>query len=141
MLKKEDKFYFPNLIGENSIEATTEAMKNFNDSGFISQYLSPKVIRDFKMITLLDEYKDGKYYEVLNVSNEDGYNQIKNSLSIQYERNYGIPNIEVVGANLHDDRTLILKYNTYRDRKLNESSKDKMLSHIKNLWGYNVSIE
>ena len=138
---EEDKFYFPNLIGENSIEATTEAMKNFNDSGFISQYLSPKVIRDFKMFTLLDEYKDGKYYEVLNVSNEDGYNQIKNSLSIQYERNYGIPNIEVVGANLHDDRTLILKYNTYRDRKLNESSKDKMLSHIKNLWGYNVSIE
>ena len=66
---------------------------------------------------------------------------IKTQLALQYERNYSIPNIEAVGANLHEDRKLILKYNTYRERTLNDSSKEKMLKHLKNLWGYEVVIE
>lgn len=138
---EEDKYYFPSLIGANHIEATTEAMKDFNDSGFISQYLSPKVMRDFKMFSLLDPSKDSKNYHVSNVSNENGFYDIKTQLALQYERNYSIPNIEVVGANLHEDRKLILKYNTYRERTLNDSSKEKMLKHLKNLWGYEVVIE
>lgn len=138
---EEDKYYFPLIVGEDPIAATTEAMKNFNDSGFISQYLSPKVMRDFKMFTLFDEEKEGKLYEVTNVSNESGYSDIKNALSLQYERNYSIPNIEVVGANLNDDRKLVLKYNSYRERVLNEASQEKMLKHLRNLWGYEVVIE
>ena len=74
-------------------------------------------------------------------SNENGFYDIKTQLALQYERNYSIPNIEVVGANLHEDRKLILKYNTYRERTLNDSSKEKMLKHLKNLWGYEVVIE
>lgn len=138
---EEDKYFFPELIGQNPIDATSEAMKNFNDSGFISQYLSPKVIRDFKMFTLFDESKHSQNYVVSSVSDENGYNDIKNALATQYERNYSIPNIEVVGANLFDDRKLVLKYNSYRDRKLNEATKQKMLKHLRNLWGYDVIIE
>jgi spore cortex formation protein SpoVR/YcgB (stage V sporulation) len=138
---EEDKYFFPELIGQNPIDATSEAMKNFNDSGFISQYLSPKVIRDFKMFTLFDESKQAQNYVVSSVSDENGYNDIKNALATQYERNYSIPNIEVVGANLFDDRKLVLKYNSYRDRKLNEATKQKMLKHLRNLWGYDVVIE
>lgn len=138
---EEDKYYFPLLVGEDPIVMTSEAMKNFNDSGFISQYLSPKVMRDFKMFTLFDKDKNGKSYEVSNVSNELGYYDIKNALSIQHERNYSIPNIEVVGANLNENRCLILKYNSYRERTLNENNKNKMLKHLRNLWGYEVVIE
>ena len=93
------------------------------------------------MFTLFDQSKHSQNYVVSSVSDENGYNDIKNALATQYERNYSIPNIEVVGANLFDDRKLVLKYNSYRDRKLNEATKQKMLKHLRNLWGYDVIIE
>lgn len=136
----EDREYFPELIGQNYLDATSYAMKNFSDTGFIYQYLSPKVIRDFKMFSIFDETKNGKFYEVTAVSNENGYKEIRKLLSQQYERNYSIPYIEVVGANLHADRKLILKYVPFRHRSLNSDSKQKMLSHLKNLWGHEIEL-
>ncbi len=138
---EEDREYFPELMGQNPIEATQYAMKNFSDTGFIAQYLSPKVIRDFKMFSIYDQSSNKNHYEVSNVSDEAGYKKIRELLSRQYERNYMIPYIEVVGANLHDDRKLILKYFPIRNRELNDSSKQKMLAHLKNLWGYDVFME
>jgi stage V sporulation protein R len=138
---QEDRYYFPNLIGENTIDATTEAMKNYNDSSFISQYLSPKVMRDFKMFTLHDPSIVSKNYNVAAVSDEMGYNIIRQTLASQYERNYSIPSLEVVGANLHDDRKLIISYKPFRERTLNEDSKLQVLAHLKNLWGYDVILE
>lgn len=138
---EEDKEYFPSLIGQDSITATTEAMSSYNDSGFINQYLSPKVMRDFKMFSIFDKEKSGKQYLVNAVTDDSGYTTIRNALSIQHERNYMIPNIEVVGANLHEDRKLVLKYNPYRERTLSSQTKEDMIEHLKNLWGYDVVIE
>ncbi len=138
---EEDKEYFPDLIGKDYIDAVQFAMKNFSDTGFIAQYLSPKVIRDFKMFSIYDPSSSKMNYEVSNVSDELGYKNIRELLSRQYERNYMIPYIEVVGANLHDDRKLVLKYFPIRHRELSDSTKQKMLSHLKNLWGYDVVIE
>lgn len=138
---EEDKYYFPYLIGRDSIEATTEAMKDYNDSTFISQYLSPKVMRDFKMFAIHDETEKDPNYQVKAVTNEQGYQTLRDSLSNQYNRNYSIPSLEVVGANLHDDRTLVLKYVPYRERSLAGSTKEKMIRHLETLWGYKVVIE
>lgn len=138
---KEDHEHSPHLIGIEPIKATYEAMSSFNDSGFINQYLSPKIIKDFQMFSILDKSKHGAEYLVSNVSNDDGYNNIRTILSTQYERSYMIPNIEVVGANLHDDRKLILQYNPYRERRLSNETKSDMIEHLKNLWGYNVEIK
>lgn len=138
---EEDKAYFPQLIGENAVDATATAMKDFNDAGFISQYLSPKVMRDFKMFTLHDQSLSDKNYYVASVTNELGYDHIRQSLASQYERSYSIPTLEVIGANLHDDRKLVLRYIPYRERLLNSDSKTKLLTHLKKLWGYEVIIE
>ncbi len=137
----EDKEWFPELIGQNYVEATQYAMKNFSDTGFIAQYLSPKVIRDFKMFSIYDPSSSKNNYEVSNVSDSMGYAKLRELLSRQYERNYMIPYIEVVGANLHDDRTLVLKYFPIRNRELNDSGKNKMLEHLKNIWGYDVKFD
>jgi spore cortex formation protein SpoVR/YcgB (stage V sporulation) len=137
----EDKEWFPELIGQNYVEATQYAMKNFSDTGFIAQYLSPKVIRDFKMFSIYDPSNSKDNYEVSNVSDSMGYAKLRELLSRQYERNYMIPYIEVVGANLHDDRTLVLKYFPIRNRELNDSGKNKMLEHLKNIWGYEVKFD
>jgi spore cortex formation protein SpoVR/YcgB (stage V sporulation) len=137
----EDKEWFPELIGQNYVEATQYAMKNFSDTGFIAQYLSPKVIRDFKMFSIYDPSSSKDNYEVSNVSDSMGYGKLRELLSRQYERNYMIPYIEVVGANLHDDRTLVLKYFPIRNRELNDSGKNKMLEHLKNIWGYEVKFD
>lgn len=135
---EEDRYYFPHLVGRDSIEATTEAMSGYNDSGFISQYLSPKVMRDFKMFSLYDASKTADNYMVNAVSDEAGYTDIRQALSTQHERNYSIPNIEVVGANLHTDRSLVLQYTPYRERKISEKTKSDMVAHLENLWGFKV---
>lgn len=137
----EDKDYFPDLVGQDVLEATSHAMKNYNDTGFISQYLSPKVMRDFKMFTLHDPSQGAKSYNVAAVTNDLGYDTIRQTLAAQYERNYSLPLIEVVGANLHSDRKLILNYSPYRQRTLNTESKEKVLAHLRNLWGQDVVLQ
>jgi stage V sporulation protein R len=79
--------------------------------------------------------------EVSNISNEEGFYSIKGILSSQHDRDYSIPNIEVVGSNLSEDRKLILKYNPYNNRELNYINKSKILKHLENLWGFEVIIQ
>ncbi len=43
----EDREWFPDLAGTDWLDAVHFAMRNFKDESFISQYLSPKLIRDF----------------------------------------------------------------------------------------------
>ena len=43
----EDKIWFPDIAGSDWVQTLHFAMQNFKDESFISQYLSPKVIRDF----------------------------------------------------------------------------------------------
>ncbi len=43
----EDKYWFPDIAGSDWLETLHFAMRDFKDESFISQFLSPKVMRDF----------------------------------------------------------------------------------------------
>lgn len=50
---EEDKYWFPDIAGSDWLETLHFAMRDFKDESFISQFLSPKVMRDFRFFTVL----------------------------------------------------------------------------------------
>ncbi|WP_434951941.1 SpoVR family protein [Shewanella sp. HL-SH4] len=135
----EDKLWFPDIAGSDWLTTLHFAMKNFKDESFISQYLSPKVIRDFKLFGILDDEKRAE----LNVSaihNEQGYQQIRQMLSQQYNLANIEPNIQVQHVDINGDRSLTLRYTPHNDIPL-ANNYDEVLKHLHRLWKFKVSIE
>lgn len=52
-------------------------MRDFKDESFISQFLSPKIMRDFRFFTVLDD-DHNNYPEISAIHNEEGYREIRN---------------------------------------------------------------
>lgn len=139
---KEDKEWFPELIGKRWQDAVKEAAFEYRDDGFVSQFLSPKVIRDFRMfsVKLSFENDDSAAY-VSEIHDEIGYKNIRNSLANLLERINIIPQIMVVSADLDDTRTLKLKYVPYNNRELDIEDADLVIEYIDSLWGYSVELD
>lgn len=137
---EEDLQWFPLLKGVHWIDAIHGAMREYNDSGFISQYLSPKLIRDLRLFALRDETSASEY-EVEAIHDEQGYKRIRALLSEKHTRSARTPSIQVVGADMSGDRALFLKYFPYRGRPLDVQSKGMVMEYAKNLWGYPVHLD
>ena len=129
----EDQEWFPHLIGENGWEVIKQAVQDFRDSSFILQYLSPAVIRKWRMITVSD-HRD--HYLVEKIHNQRGYREIRSWLSKSYENR----DTEILVQPLNKRKTMTLEL-IRRDtpyQQLNTDSVDKMLQYVKFLWGYPV---
>jgi stage V sporulation protein R len=135
----EDKQWFPDIAGSDWNKTLHFAMQNFKDESFIGQYLSPKVIRDLKLFTILDDYKDSEI-AVTSIHNEIGYQYIRQVLSEQYNLGSNEPNIQVYNVDRKGDRTLTLRHAQYHDMPLDKSI-DAVLKHVVRLWGFDVRLE
>ena len=134
----EDKEWFPDIAGSDWLDTLHHAMKNFRDESFIMQYLSPKVIRDFGLFKIQDN-EDKSYIEVDAIHNEQGYRQVRESLSRQYNISHIEPDIQVYNVDVHGDRSLTLHHYQNNGRPLGEET-DEVLRHIHHLWGYDVRL-
>jgi spore cortex formation protein SpoVR/YcgB (stage V sporulation) len=114
-------------------------MENFRDDSFILQYLSPKVIRDMKLFTIVDNEQDDEY-EIGAIHNERGYKRIREQLSIQYDPSYHIPGIQITKVDLHQTSKLYLTHYIQKDRKLDPEDTNATLEHIRYLWGFPVEL-
>jgi len=135
----EDKAWFPDIAGSNWLETLHFAMQNFKDESFISQYLSPRVIRQFKLFGIHDDEKRN-YLSVSAIHDEQGYQDIRNLLSQQYNLSNIEPNIQVHNVEINGDRSLTLRYVPNKDIPLANSYKE-VLKHLHRLWGFSVSLE
>ena len=135
----EDKEWFPELAGSNWLDTLHFAMQNFKDESFISQYLSPKVIRDFHLFAIIDDDEDATL-EVAAIHNAEGYQRIRQMLSQQYNLSQIEPNIQVYNVDLNGDRSLTLRY-IPQNRVPLAASKTQVLKHLHRLWGFNVYLE
>lgn len=136
---EEDKYWFPEIAGKDWLETVHFAMHNFKDESFISQYLSPKVMRDMKFFCVNDDEKQN-FVEVTSIHNEEGYRQIREKLSAQYNLSNREPNIQIWDVDIHGDRSLILRYVPHNDIPLHRSY-EEVLKHIHRLWGFEVILE
>lgn len=136
----EDLHWFPDIAGKgNWKEVFLYAVENFKDETFILQYLSPRVMRDMKLFEITD-YEEAPNYEVSSIHNEKGYKRIRQTLSEFYNRNRYVPDIQVYNVDITGNRGLTLEYTPNDAKELDVKEVDKVLPHIKFLWGFPVKI-
>jgi len=135
----EDKYWFPDIAGKDWLETLHFAMQNFKDESFISQFLSPRLMRQFKFFAI-DDDQEKNYLEVAAIHNEEGYRQIRQRLSDQYNLSNREPNIQVYNVAIRGDRSLTLRYTPHNRVPLDESYKE-VLKHLHQLWGFDVRLE
>ncbi len=136
----EDRDWFPDIAGGDWREVLTFAMKNFKDESFISQYLSPKLIRDFRLFAVHDDDRDDKL-QISAIHDESGYRDIRQMLAEQYNLGSREPNIQVWSVNVRGDRALTLRHSMHKRRPLEEATAREVLRHVARLWGFDVRLE
>jgi stage V sporulation protein R len=134
----EDREYFPHLIGADWLDTCLDAVKNYRDESFVSQFLSPALIRKWHLFEVTNNESDD-YVTITGIQDIRSYNQVRQSLSYQYSVTGRQPNIQVVDANLKGSRELKLTYTSVNGAKLGPG-KAAVLNHIRFLWGYDVSL-
>ncbi|MCK5725428.1 MAG: SpoVR family protein [Thiotrichaceae bacterium] len=134
---EEDKRWFPDIAGSDWLETLDYVMRNYRDESFIEQFLSPKIMRDFHLFSLRDDDSEDSL-EVTAIHNDDGYRQLRQKLSQQYNLGQQEPNIQVHSVDRRGDRSLTL-HHYQSDRRPLRNCKE-MLRHIHRLWGYNVNL-
>ncbi len=135
----EDKHWFPDIAGSNWEKTLDFAMRNFKDESFISQYLSPRLIREFHLFAVAD-HKSNDFLEVDSIHNEIGYRRVRQLLAQQYNRDTQLPDVQVAAFDKDGDRSLTLVHQMHRGRALTEEA-DRVLHNIQRLWGFKVSLE
>jgi stage V sporulation protein R len=135
----EDREWFPDLAGEDWVEALNHAMRNFRDESLIRQYLSPHLIRKLRLFSIQDNKEDPNYI-VRNIHNEQGYRDIRTSLANQYNISELEPDIQVYDVDLNRDRRLYIRHTVRNGRPLNNQT-ERVLKHLRALWGYDVVLE
>ncbi len=136
----EDRDWFPDLAGNGDWRGTLlDAWANHRDESFILQYLSPTLIRKWRLFVLGDVASE-RHYEVASIHNERGYAKIRTALARSYDIGETRPDIQVVDVDLLGDRHLRLQHKVKHGVMLEEKSRDATLRHIRNLWGYTVSL-
>lgn len=136
---EEDRRWFPDIAGSDWLATQKFAMQSFKDESFILQFLSPKVIRDFRLFGILDDdQKDELLVEAIH--DDSGYRRIRELLAGQYNLGNREPNIQVWNVDLRGDRSLTLRHYQH-DRKPLGSSTEDVLKHLHRLWGFDVHLE
>ncbi len=136
---EEDRYWFPDYAGSDWLETLHFAMQNFKDESFISQFLSPTVMRDMKLFAI-DDDEIKNYLRVSAIHDESGYLNIRQHLSAQYNLSYNEPNIQVYHVNLRGDRALTLRYIPQDGIPLAQSRR-QVIKHLHRLWGFDVILE
>jgi len=136
----EDIEYFPDIANTPWLPTLKHVMENYRDESFMLQFLSPKVIRDFKMVSVaLEEHMP--HYQVMDVHNHEGVVGIRKKLSRMHSLNYYTPHIEVHRVDFDLDNTLVLRHYNNNDQLLDGDSARETLHYLEELWGKGVELE
>jgi spore cortex formation protein SpoVR/YcgB (stage V sporulation) len=134
----EDRQWFPDIAGKgDAIEILKDVWANYRDDSFIAQFLSPRVIRKWRMFSLLDD-QSAPTLEVTSIHNDRGYRQIRQSLSSEYDIGRQAPDIQVVDVDLTGSRRLVLHHTVPEGRVLVKDEAQQVLKLVAELWGYEV---
>ncbi len=113
---------------------------NYRDESFISQFLSPRLIRSLRMFHLHDDPAETAGVRVDAIHDERGYRRVRRELARQYDVGFIDPNIEVVDVDLAGDRRLMLRHAVVKGVRLSETDAKRVLQHLADLWSYDVSL-
>ncbi|MDX1804222.1 MAG: SpoVR family protein [Alcanivorax sp.] len=136
---EEDREWFPEMAGKDWLDTLKFAMESFKDESFVQQFLSPKLIRQFKLFQISDDDRND-YVEIGAIHDDSGYRKVRDALSEQYNLSLQEPNIQVVNAAIHGDRSLTLHHYRSNKRPLDDNTAREVLRHLHRLWGFDVHL-
>jgi spore cortex formation protein SpoVR/YcgB (stage V sporulation) len=113
---------------------------NYRDESFISQFLSPRLIRHLRLFHLRDDPAESAGIRVDAIHDERGYRRVRRELARQYDVGLIDANIEVIDVDLAGDRRLMLRHAVLKGAQLNETDARRVLQHLADLWSYDVSL-
>ncbi len=103
----EDRDWFPEIAGCGDVMGTLRhAWSEYRDESFVLQYLSPKLIRDFRFFAVADDAKSPNM-EVASIHNERGYRDVRRRLGRHYDVAAQDPDLRVTDADLSGSRRLV----------------------------------
>lgn len=138
---EEDREWFPDFAGNpDYMEVLKDCWKNYRDESFILQFLSPKVMRDFRMFNLQTSQGDSEY-RVRNIQNSEGYKNIRKALAASNDISNYDPNIQVTSADLDGNRRLELTHYVHNGTLLSEADRNLVIKNVANLWGYRTRLK
>jgi stage V sporulation protein R len=135
----EDRQWFPDIAGADWQRTLDHAMRHFRDESFIGQYLSPRLMRELRLFSIVDDAAQTDL-EVAAIHDDQGYHHVREVLSRQHDLSYREPNIQVWNVNIRGDRALTLRHTQHSGRPLNESAQE-VVKHVTRLWGFKVQLE
>jgi spore cortex formation protein SpoVR/YcgB (stage V sporulation) len=136
----EDMHWFPDFAGNQDPMATLrQAWAEYRDESFVLQYLSPKVMRDFRLFHLRND-ADNPAMRVEAIHDEQGYRKVRRMLARQYDVSQQDPDIQVTDADLSGSRRLVLTHYVRDGILLDKEECDRTLMHVARLWGYRVRL-
>jgi stage V sporulation protein R len=136
----EDHDFFPEIAGcGDPFGVLRDAWANYRDESFILQYLTPRVIRDFRLFHVADDSSKPSL-RVEAIHDELGYRRIRSALSRQYDLSRREPDIQVVDVDLTGDRCLVLAHYVHDGVLLDEKTCRSVLRYTAYLWGYSVKL-
>ncbi|MBI1339722.1 SpoVR family protein [bacterium] len=136
----EDRQWFPDLAGQgDAYGALRDIWANYRDESFVSQFLSPAVIRKMGLFQLVDDDIEDEM-EVAAIHDERGYREVRRALARQYDVVRRDPDIQIVDVDLAGDRRLELRHFVADGVTLEERDAERVLQHLADLWGYQVRL-
>jgi spore cortex formation protein SpoVR/YcgB (stage V sporulation) len=136
----EDREWMGDIAGNGDAYGTLrDIWANYRDESFVSQFLSPRVIREFGLFRVVDD-EDEEEMNVAAIHDERGYRKIRRALSHHYDIAYRDADIQIVDVDLIGDRKLILQHRVLDGVLLEENDTEKVLQHVADLWGYDVKL-
>jgi stage V sporulation protein R len=137
---EEDREWFPDIAGcGDAFAVLRHAWANYRDESFLLQYLSPTIIRQFRLFEVSDDSTKPSL-RVESIHDELGYRQIRSALSRQYDLSRREPDIQVVDVDLTGDRCLVLAHYVHDGVLLEEKTCRSVLRYATALWGYSVKL-
>ena len=136
---EEDRHWFPDIAGSDWRKTLDHAMRHYRDESFIGQFLSPKLMRDLRLFSIVDD-EQAPELEVAAIHDDAGYKRVREALARQHDLNEREPNIQVWNVDVRGDRSLTLRHTRQNDRPLNDDAQE-VLKHVTRLWGFKVRLE
>ncbi|MDQ0132744.1 spore cortex formation protein SpoVR/YcgB (stage V sporulation) [Neorhizobium galegae] len=138
----EDREWFPDIAGRGDpMQVLRGIWADYRDESFISQFLSPHLIRKWRLFQLYDDPQVSEGILVSAIHDERGYKRVRRQLAREYDIGWTDPRIDIVDVDLAGDRRLLLQHRAPNDWVLEDSETKQVLQHLADLWGYDVMLQ